>query len=498
MKSVTKQAWGALLQMLLRLGGDEGFTIIEALVSAVVLVVGLLTTFLMLNVSVRAASDVQAREGAVTLTRQITEDARSIPYSQIGSATLVGTLQAMPGLANSSSGSNWTIVRNGLTYTITVTMTPAYDSKDPANATGNDIVDFKQVAITVSWTTFSGLSHSYSETTTLTRAGQDPGLAASALALASPTSGYAGTSTAPVITSSSTTSLTFSVTAPTGTSAIVWTLNGAKQSAWAGSAPSSGTTWTSNSWTISSISDGTYTVGAQAEDAYGVDGPAVTITVRLIRNVPSAPVVTAYGFNTHLPGASGTAAEFQWNSNSQLNVVGYRIYNPSGTMICQTSTTTSYASCGSSAWCLNATECIDLNPPSTTASNLAYQIKALYYNASNVLSEGSAASVTLASGTPVPPGVPTNLSVASQLDGSAILTWTPPSSGTAVSFYWIYRGGDNYADRYDIVPASSCSTTCTFHDTARTASSSYWVTAVGGTTPGSNMAESTAVGPVTG
>lgn len=486
-----------------RLRAERGFSLIESLVAAMVLTVGVLASLQLLSVSDHSTASVRAREGAVTLAQQILEDARSIPYSQISSSTIASQLQAMPGLASTSSGSTWTITRTGVTYTITASVTTLNDPKDTTGA-----IDIKQIPVTVSWNTFQSQSHQITETATLTRAGQDPGLIASNLALASPspvpgTAGTAGTSTAPVITSSSITSLQFSVTAPTGTTAIVWTLNGAKQSAWNGSAPSSGTTWTSSAWSLTGVSDGTYRVGAQAEDSNGIDGPAITISVRLIRNVPSAPSVTGYGFNANLlvGGSATSVAELQWSPNPELNVVGYRIYSPSGSMICQTSTTTSDASCGASAWCSSPSACIDLSPTGVNALNPAnrtYTVKALYYDANNNLQEGTTTSVTLAQGTPSSPPTPASLTVTTQSDGSAILTWPVPSGGTPVSFYRIYRDGSNYTSRYDTLLASSCSSTCTYHDTARVDPHSYYVTAVGGTTPGADMGESAAVGPVSG
>jgi Tfp pilus assembly protein PilV len=471
---------------------------VEVIVATLVLVIGLLTTFLMLNVAVHSSSDVRQREEGVSLARQVTEDARSVPYAQLSNATIVAQLQTYPGLANTGSGSTWTIVRGGYTYTLTASLSLLNDPKDTSGGT-----DVKQFTVTVNWSTYQGNSHQYTESTIMSRAGQDPGLMATGLQLASPswpTAGVSGSVTAPVITSSGITSLSFSVTAPAGTAAVVWSLNGTKQSAWAGSAPSSGTTWTSNAWSLSGVSDATYTVTAQAEDASGVDGPGVTISVRLIRNVPTAPNVTGYGFNSNLTsgGSTQTAAEFQWSPNPELNVVGYRVYNPSGTLICQTSLTTSYSSCGGNAWCLTPTACIDLNPPSTSASNLTYTVKALYYDANNNLQEGTATNVALTSGTPTPPPPPATLTVATQLDATAILTWPASVGGTPVSFYRIYRDGKNYTNRFDVVSASSCSATCTYHDTNRAEGHSYYVTAVGGTTPGSNMAESTATGPASG
>ena len=78
-----------------------------------------LAAYMMLTVSTHSSSDVRAREGAVTLARQITDDARSIPYAQLQSSSIVTNLQAMPGLSNTGSGSTWTVQRNGFTYTLT-------------------------------------------------------------------------------------------------------------------------------------------------------------------------------------------------------------------------------------------------------------------------------------------------------------------------------------------------------------------------------------------
>src|SRR5207248_778756 len=105
-------------RMLKRLTRSEGFTLVETLVASVVLIVGLLGTFSFLAAAVTASWLTRAREGAVTLARQTTEDARSIPFAQLSPGTITAQLQAMPGLASSSTTS-WQIVRRGITYTLT-------------------------------------------------------------------------------------------------------------------------------------------------------------------------------------------------------------------------------------------------------------------------------------------------------------------------------------------------------------------------------------------
>jgi hypothetical protein len=99
-----------------------------------------------------------------------------------------------------------------------------------------------------------------------------------------------------------------------------------------------------------------------------------------------------------------------------------------------------------------------------------------------------------------PPNTPTALAVTRNASGVATLTWTPPSTGTSVYFYRVYRDGRNYTNRIAWAdPVANCtSTQCTLNDpTPDTAQHTYYITAVGGTTPGSNMAESAMTAGVT-
>lgn len=657
-----------------RLAESEGFTLVETIVATVVLVVGLLGAFLMLNVAAATSAATRARAGGTNLARELTEDSRAIPWSQIDPSTIVSQLQQYPGLANTSGGSTWQISRSGFAYTVTASACYVDDPKDgygdhsgggfcadstvPTGTTLTDPtpIDLKRVTVNVSWTV-QNHTHTVSEVASLTSAGQALGLQASGLMEYTPNAG----DTSPKITSTLTTALTFEVTAPPGTTAIVWTVNGAAQ-AWGSSGPNSNVWQSATPWNISNLSDGTYTIGAAAEDANGIIGPAVTMPVVLIRNIPAAPNVPWYGFNSNLisSGSSSpsTVAELVWAPNTEANVIGYRIYK-GGSVMCSTSQATSHTFCSgsTSVWCAAPNSCIDLNPGPT--SNLRYQIAALYYDANNVVQAGPTTTVTLtgtssnaytlspstgntstncsgssvladmlgtytpggtdstASGTitfcsdpftsgamiegggtatayfansgssscqvnatlntdgsstgavtssatipagtnsaaastftftnpqaltmnagdrlnlnfdmtasgcsstvlhyggtgapsqfqtaplPItPPGAPGSLQLNIQSGGTtAVLKWSPSTTGAPVSFYRVYRGGTDYTHRYDDnVPVTDCTNgTCTFTDTKRPSPPyTYYVTAVGGTTPGSNMAESTETGPVTG
>jgi hypothetical protein len=67
------------------------------------------------------------------------------------------------------------------------------------------------------------------------------------------------------------------------------------------------------------------------------------------------------------------------------------------------------------------------------------------------------------------------------------LKWEAPKSGTAPSFYRIYRGSTDYTSRYGETTSTE------YKDTDATSTHAYWVTAVS-----SNLTESTFLGPVTG
>jgi hypothetical protein len=118
----------------------------------------------------------------------------------------------------------------------------------------------------------------------------------------------------------------------------------------------------------------------------------------------------------------------------------------------------------------------------------------LHYAGASTASQFQSGSVTAWA-----PTTPTTLTVTPQPDGTTVLTWPESSGGAPVSFYRVYRDGHDYVNRYDILATTDCQNgTCTYTDPRRTSSHSYYITAVGSTTPGENLAESPSVGPVSG
>jgi Tfp pilus assembly protein PilV len=501
-----------------RLRRDDGFTLFETLIAAVVLIVGLTSLFGLLDTSLKASSATRAREGATNLAREILEDARTIPYGQISPGDIVKELQDMHGLANESGGATWQISRRGTTYTITATEC-AID--DPKNGWGKHInsigenpfckdpgekewvaseasegktedpqpENLKRITVDVTWTAI-GRSPDVHEVSTLSAAGEAPGLTAGNLQLETP---IVNSQTQPVIETPATTTLTFAVTSPSATTAMRWSLEGVPQTPPQSSPPvkKAGTTTWNFSWSIPfpGVSDGTYQVSVQAIDATGVTGPPVSISVTLIRGEPAAPAELRGGLNeVYVEGVKKQVVELQWRANSERNVIGYRIYNPKE-LVCPTLEATLSV----------ATSCIDFKAPLPSTSSITYSAYALWRAANGVVKQGPANTVAVAGEPIVKPSAPTELKLG-HAEGAVVLTWPVSTGSPAASFYRIYRGakGDltgskNYTSRYDVASPPASGTTVTYTDTDAEIEHTYWVTAVT-----SNLTESEFVGGLSG
>jgi len=475
--------------------GDDGYIMLEVLVTAVILVVGLLGLALLLDATVRTSAQTRAREGATNLARQILEDARTTSFAQISPGSIKPELQSMPGLADASStASGWQVIQRGITYTVTVSDCSIDDPKDgygvhensfaenpfcsDSTATGtadSQPEDLKRISVDVTWVAL-GRRPDVHQVETLTAAGVAPGLAASGLHLQSPFE-----STEPVIeTQPAGDALSFAVSAPASTVAMRWSLEGVAQT----TAPSKSaeTRWTF-SWAIpeATVSDGTYTVSVQAIDSTGVLGPPVSIPVTLIRSRPAPVKNLTGGFNTvNVGGEPKKVVELGWEANKERNVIGYRVFDPSNTLVCPESETLLSVKLS----------CIDgvgsVAPPDPAASNLKFTAVALYRNAKGEVKEGPTGAFTVEGGPPPAPNPPATLSATKNPDGSVTLKWPLPSGGPAIKFFRIYRDSTDYTSRF---AATESGTTTSFTDESATTTHKYWVTAVD-----ANLTESSFVG----
>src|SRR3954467_8313737 len=97
--------------------GEAGLTLVEGMVAAVVLTIGVLGAAQMLNIANKSANTGSARNGATNIARRLIEAARSIPARNLSSATLNASLRAAAtDLVDSNpSDTAWTVARRGWT-----------------------------------------------------------------------------------------------------------------------------------------------------------------------------------------------------------------------------------------------------------------------------------------------------------------------------------------------------------------------------------------------
>ena len=113
------------------LRSQEGFTIVEVMVAAFVLLVGLAGTVTMINQANATTTSNKAREQGVNLQRELVEAARGLPYDQITPTSVVDDIRSQPGFSSSTIGSKgWTVVRRGITFTMSVGVCTVDDPGD--------------------------------------------------------------------------------------------------------------------------------------------------------------------------------------------------------------------------------------------------------------------------------------------------------------------------------------------------------------------------------
>jgi Tfp pilus assembly protein PilV len=513
---------------------EEGLTLVEVLIATIVLAVGIVGTFGMLNTATKTSAQTHDREGAVSLAREILEDARTIPFAQLSPSSVEAKLQEMNGLENLTPGEGWHIARGesktqkGATYTVEVSecaidepknglaLTSEVESEastyceahkgneewQAGDAVDTTPIDFKRVTARVSWTA-TGRSPYVQQVALIGAAGEPTSLNATELKLAPPKASYGevlfkeSTLAKPVV-EGDVAELTFSVCAPTSATGVLWSLEGVLEGSAtkleAGCKEEEGkeletggkverNTWTFK-WKIEGLSDGTYQISAQATTTKGVLGAPVTIPVTLLRATPAAPKGVKGGFNeVYVGGVKTRVVELEWAANSERNVIGYQVYGPKGEAVCPSNVEEVVFSLS----------CKEVPTSYEPESGLTYKIVALYQNIEKKVAQGEAAEFTLEYPLPTAPGPPRNLK-SKDFEGTVKLTWEPPAEGE-VAFYRIYRGAAgeacpmNYTSRYGIASAVA---EPSFTDTNTTTTHSYCVTAVGFT-----MIESSFAGPVT-
>jgi len=469
-----------------RVRDERGFTLIEVMVTMLILVVGIAGAIAMIDGANARTLANKEREAGNAVTREVIEAARSVPYRQLTPATAIGQLQAIPGLEDTAPGGAWTVERRNQTYTISLSVCSVDDDQDGLGTTGGGFCtaqtsaddqnpdDYKRISVDISWQR-GGVTRDIKQVGIVNNEASSAG---PSVEFTSQSPGGLGTTEI----TSSTPNMNFGVQAEDGTVVIRFAVDGVLLD----TATSTSATFT---WHIDSagthIPDGTYIVSVTAFDAEGTPGPTKSRTIRLNRDAPVAPQDVFGGWNSRW-GDATDLVELQWVRNTEPDVTGYRVYRrtASGDELvpgCDEPTKPTF------------TDCRDLNPP--TGATIDYYVVALDQNPSTGLPrEGDKSLILTATRATTKPNQAATLS-AVQDDDSVVLVWddapafSPPYTGSPVIFYRVYRDGTALSDR---IARTGQEALTSYRDIGGAAAShKYYVTAVD-----ENFSESDPLGPV--
>jgi len=471
-----------------RLSDQRGFTLIELMVTMVIVLGGMAATAAMVVGANDTTSSTKAREAATGLTREVVEGSRAVAYPRLTQNTVLSELQAQNGLADSRpNDAGWQVERRGTVFTVNVATCSVDDPRDgigdhpsssfcsnPSQTSPPDSApdDYKRVVSTVSWQPQGRPERSVRQTAIITNPTNSSGPQIVSLTrdpVADP------------IVSDSTRAVSFTATTSTKADAIKWTVDGVAKHT---DAPSSLTS--TYSWPIDSggtyVVDGTYVVSVTAYNAQGRAGTTRSVTVKLDRSRPKAVDGLTGGWNARV-----LKSELEWDSNPESDVVKYRVYREplvgSPQLVCETPPT--------------QTECIDSVPDRgyDEGTTIDYYAVALDQDVSSgALREGAPSPLKRVTVTTNQPSRPRELSVTSTTEGPQ-LSWSEapapllPYAGHETLFYRIYRDGQQLTDRIERTggPAQR-----SFTDTnAGPGTHNYWVTTVD-----TRYSESALLGPV--
>jgi prepilin-type N-terminal cleavage/methylation domain-containing protein len=466
-----------------RLRDERGFTLIEVMVTMLILVVGIAGAIAMIDGANARTLANKEREAGNALTREVIEAARSVPYRQLTPTTALAQLQAIPGLEDTDPGGVWTVERRNQTYTISLGVCSVDDDQDGFGTTGGGFCaaqtstadqnpdDYKRISVDVSWVRGG-----------VTRDIKQVGIVNNEASSSGPSVEFTNQVPAGEEITLPTPSINFTVQAEDGTAVIRFAVDGVLLD----SATTSPTTF---QWDIDSggthIPDGTYIVSVTAFDAEGTPGPTKSRTIRLNRDAPAAPEDVFGGWNSRW-GDATDLVELQWSRNTEPDVTGYRVYRKlaSGDQVvpgCDQPTAPSF------------TDCIDHNPPA--GATIDYYVVALDQNpATGQPREGGKSLVLTATRATTKPNQAATLSTVED-NGSVVLVWddapafTPPYTGSPVIFYRVYRDGTTLSHR---IARTGQEALTSYRDLGAAAGNhQYYVTSVD-----ENFSESDPLGPV--
>ena len=495
---------------------------IEVLAATVVLAVGVGAVFQMLVAAAHVTATDRIRQAETSVARELTEDASSLPYSQLTPAAIASALQSVvPG--STVSGSTLTVSRSIYTFSATFS---SCSMDDPADGTGSHSLpppsggswcadvgssgttdaapdDYKRVSVTVA--PASGRTTPTVQQTILIYNRPTHGPAVSCMSVNSTCPGTNQTYT-------SGTQLTFNVTTTTPAASIEWLVNGSRPASSQLSngetdpySPDDTSTTSTFTWVFPSA-DGTYTISAVAFDINGNSGSksSLQITLNLHQAIPPATVQA--GYNPRIGGV-----DVEWVPSIDQDVLYYNVYhqvgNGSAVKVCSAVRGLSCSDLSAASPLPEPATC--QSPPQSFTTTNNYWVVGVDTNSSNGQPRESTNQSTHidANLCDHAPSAPTNLT-GSVTGGQVKLNWSAPASpadpdtGDSIQFWRIYRWtgtGPSYpGGRYDLIGAldSSGNQVTTYTDASADpggVAQNYCVTAVD-----THMQESTCSNGVTG
>jgi Tfp pilus assembly protein PilV len=523
---------------------ERGFTIVEVMVAALILVVGTLGTIALIDGANATTSSTKAREQGVNLQREIVEAARSVPYAQLTPTSIVSRIQATTGLEDANlSSPGWTVNRRGVTYSVSSGVCSVDDTKD-----GTATHDAATFCATGAGKTSAGQCHNflgitgsiqgagtaatgsaaigdcgidvnldgvvdnlveasvnlcllglcitptgtdtnpddYKRIVTLVRWNKGSG---NRYALQSTTVSNPGLSAGPQLgTPTSNPVHTSPVKSATAINFSVMALQAPYTVNWMLDGTPQGTAsgsalgpWTW-SWPLGAVGTSSPNSGQVMDGTYVVGVKAYDRF-----GVYGNTKALTFSLNRRIPYAPTGFAGGRNGSGVDFEWAPNRERDLSGYRVYRTTN-------GSAVVCALTTDtsCQDTNPPGGLVVN--YYVVAVDKDPdTGALREGDHSSTIGVTSLNSPPNAPTNLT-ATSVGSNTTLSWSAPgiqdpNLGDSIAFYRIYRDGTAYADRYD--RTASNETTYTDSHTGGT-THSYRITAVD-----TQLAESAKVGPVT-
>ena len=474
------------------LRGERGFTLIEVMVTMLILVVGIAGALALIDGANARTLMTKQREAGNALSREVIEAARSVPYRQLNPGSGITVIQAMPGMADTTPATTaWTVVRRKTVFTISMNVCSIDDNQDGfGDITGGTYCgggggtadlnpdDYLRVTVNVAWKS-RGVDRSIKQTGIVNNEASSAGPAVEI------TSQTPASVNGEIKVDPPADRIRFVAQADPEAVAIRFSVDGVLID----TANASSATF---DWDLSPggtrVPDGTYVVSVTALDKEGVPGPTRSRTIRLNRDFPTAPRDVFGGWNPRIGFTDvNDIVELQWGRNIEPDVTGYRVYRRpllgSWELVpgCDFSTSTTQ------------TECRDMNPPA--GPTIEYKVVALDEDPFvGGPREGAFSSVLTVVRANTQPNQPASLT-ATRDGEDVVLTWpdapavVPPYLGSNVIFYRVYRDGKKIGDR---VARTGQESLTSYRDSGAAAGShTYYVTSVD-----ENFSESAPLGPV--